>query len=168
MPNYDDEPLFRDFREAEIPRWMQIPIGIILGLLTLFCALATSVLLFPGKYAPSPILARAVGVILLLGCLWLLGKCFRLVTGRKRKGGLLSPTVLRVVAIFLLIIPMAGLFTGYYREMRGLAVFQAVMYVFGFFGLRALATKREIVHDEQAKSEDGDAPFDPPKNPMLP
>jgi hypothetical protein len=36
-----------------------------------------------------------------------------------------------------------GLFTGYYREMGAVAIYQAVMYVFGFFGLRALARKRE-------------------------
>ena len=30
-----------------------------------------------------------------------------------------------------------------YREMGAMAVFQAVMYFFGFLGLRALARKRE-------------------------
>jgi hypothetical protein len=81
-------------------------------------------------------------------------KCFRLVTGRKKRGGLLSPAALRVVAFSLLIIPVAGLFTGYYREIGPIAIFQAVMYVFGFFGLRALARKREATVDQHADSEE--------------
>jgi hypothetical protein len=64
------------------------------------------------------------------------------------------------VAVFLLIIPVAGLFTGYYWEgtavfttMSPIAIFQAVMYVSGFFGLRALARKREASLKEKTKSE---------------
>jgi surface polysaccharide O-acyltransferase-like enzyme len=156
MPEHGNEPLLARFREAELPRWIQVPVGIFLGLFTLFCAFATVDMLFlPGKKksGPSPILAVAVVLILLLACLWVLEKCMRLVTGRKKRGGLLSPTSLRVVAFSLLIIPAAGLFTGYYREMGAVAIFQAVMYVFGFFGLRAVARKREATLDEQSESE---------------
>jgi hypothetical protein len=55
----------------------------------------------------------------------------------------MGPRALRVVSFFLLIFPVVGLFTGYYREMGAVAIYQAVMYWFGFFGLRALARKRE-------------------------
>jgi hypothetical protein len=72
-----------------------------------------------------------------------LAKCFRLITGRKTRGGLLSPRALRVVSVCLLVLPVVGLFTGYYREMGALAIYQAVMYFVGFLGLRALARKRE-------------------------
>jgi hypothetical protein len=88
-------------------------------------------------------LGVAVVLVLVLGCLWVLGKCFRLLTGRKYKGGLMSPRALRVVSYCVLVLPILGLFTGYYREMRALAVFQAVMYFFGFLGLRAMARRRE-------------------------
>jgi hypothetical protein len=152
----DNRPLLARIGEAELPRWIRVPVGILIGLLAVFCAFATvDILLLPGKKSnPSPILAVAVVLILLLACLWVLNKCFRLVTGRKKRGGLLSPTVLRVVAASLLIIPVAGLFTGYYREMGAAAILQAVMYVFGFFGLRALARKREATLDEKPKSEE--------------
>jgi len=157
MPNDDNKRAFA-IGEAELPRWIQIPVGILLGLFALFCAFATvDILLLPGKKSsPSPILAVAVGLILLIACVWVLVKCFRLVTGRKKRGGLLSPTVLRVVAVFLLIMPVAGLFTGYYREMGPFAILQAVMYVFGFFGLRALARTREASLGEKPKSEETD------------
>jgi hypothetical protein len=155
MPNDDNKPVLA-IGEAELPRWIQVPVGILLALFALFCAFAAidMVLLAGIKSSPSPILAVAVVLILLLACYWVLVKCFRLVTGRQTRGGLLGPTVLRVVAVFLLIIPVAGFFTGYYREMGPLAIFQAVMYVFGFFGLRQLARKREAILDERPKSEE--------------
>lgn len=124
-----DIPEAEDVREIELPRWVQVPIGIVLGLFTLLCGFASAYLLFvPNKKAP--ILAFVVGFILLLGCFWVLTKCLRLITGRKHRGGLMSPRALRVVAFFLLILPVVGLFTGYYREMGAVAIYQAVMLLF--------------------------------------
>jgi hypothetical protein len=161
MPNDDNKPVLA-IGEVELPRWIQVPVGILLALFALFCAFAAidMVLLAGIKSSPSPTLAVAVVLILLVACFWVLVKCFRLVTGRKKRGGLLGPTALRVVAVFLLIMPVAGLFTGYYREMRGIAIFQAVIYVSGFFGLRALARKREAIFDEQTKSKKNDGQGD--------
>jgi len=137
----DEHPAF-EYQDQELPRWVQVSAGLILGLFTLLCGFASvSLLLVPNKKAP--LLAVIAGLILLLGCFWVLAKCFRLITGRKNRGGLMSPNTLRVVAFFLLVLPIGGLFTGYYREMGAMAIFQAVMYFFGFLGLRALARKRE-------------------------
>ena len=69
-------------------------------------------------------------------------KYFRLITGRKNQGGPMTPNTLRVVSFFFLALPVAGLFTGYYRKMGLVAIFQAVMYFLGFLGLHALARKR--------------------------
>src|SRR6266496_1776582 len=141
-PDFTDVSETQDVREIEVPRWVQVPVGIVLSLFTLLCGFASAYLLFvPNKRAP--ILALVVGLILLLGCLWVLAKCFRLITGRKHRGGLMSPRALRIVSVFLLVLPVIGLFTGYYREKGAVAIYQAVMYVFGFFGLRALARNRE-------------------------
>jgi amino acid transporter len=139
-------------REKEVPRWVQVPIGLVLGLLTLLCGFASVILLLaPNK--KSPILAIVVGLILLLGCLWVLEKCFRLLAGRKNRGGLMTPNTLRLVSFFFLVLPVAGLFTGYYRQMGPVAIFQAVMYFFSFLGLRSLARKREAnrVSNERTK-----------------
>lgn len=155
MPYQDHESPLKGPDEPELPRWIQIPVGIVLGLLTLFCAFASIAgLLVPGSRGPSPVLALTAGLVLLLACLWVIEKCLRLMTGRKNKGGLLSPAALRVVAICLLIIPVAGLFTGYYRQMGAIAGFQALMYVSGFFGLRALARKREAAPGDKVKSQE--------------
>jgi amino acid transporter len=143
-----------EHQEKELPRWVQVPVGLVLGLFTLLCGLASlSLLLVPNKQ--SPILAVVVGLVLLLGYLWVLEKCFRLLTGRKHKGGLMTPNTLRVVSFFMLVLPIAGLFTGYYREMGAVAIFQAVMYFSGFLGLRALARKREAKGSQTSEPKSG-------------
>jgi hypothetical protein len=93
--NMADEPDFidvsetQDVREIELPRWVQVPVGIVFSLFTLLCGFASAYLLFvPNKRAP--ILAFVVGFILLVGCGWVLEKCFRLITGRKTRDGLMS------------------------------------------------------------------------------
>jgi hypothetical protein len=142
----NDLPPF-EVREQDLPRWVQVPAGLVLGLSALLCGSGSlSLLLVPHKQ--SPILVVVVGSILLLGCLWVLEKSFRLLTGRKHKGGLMAPRTLRIVSVFLLAMPMAGLFTGYYRTMGLLAIFQALSYILAFFGLRALAGNREAKETE--------------------
>jgi membrane associated rhomboid family serine protease len=149
-----DELLPLEEREKEIPRWLQIPIGLALGLLTLALGLASAALLFAqNAKAPSPALAVVAVLILLLACFWVLEKCFRLVTGRKNRGGLMSPTTLRVLSIFFLVLPVGGIFTGYYRQMGSVAMFQAVMYFFAFLRLRRLARRREVTARERLSSD---------------
>ena len=130
-------------KERELPRWVQIPAGLVLASLTLLCGYASLVLLF-GVNEKNPVLAAVIGFGLLLGCLWVLEKCFRLLTGRRVRGGLLSPRALRMVSFFFLIFPVAGVFTGYYRKMGTVAVFQALMYLSSFVGLQSLARRREV------------------------
>jgi hypothetical protein len=86
-------------QEKELPRWIRVPAGLVLGLFTLLCGFASlALLLVPNKQAP--VLAIIVGLVLILGCLWILEKCFRLITGRKNRGGLMSPNTLRVLSFF--------------------------------------------------------------------
>jgi hypothetical protein len=109
--------------------------------------------LFVRSQQEEPHSTIVVGLILLFGCLWVLEKCFRLLTGRKNRGGLMTPNTLRMLGFFLVVLPVAGLFTGYYHDMGPVAMFQAVMYFFVFVGLRALARKREMgVTNERTKA----------------
>ena len=130
------------YKERELPRWVQVSSGIVLGSFTLLCGYASLILLF-GLNEKNPIFAAVMGFVLSLGCLWVLEKRLRLLTGRKIRAGLLSPTALRVVSFFFLIFPVAGVFTGYYQRMGAVAVFQALMYIFSFLGLQKLAQRRE-------------------------
>jgi hypothetical protein len=150
-----DELLIPETPEKEVPRWVQVLVGLILASVTLLCGFASvTMLVVPNEKSPSPILAIVVGLALSLGCIWVFEKCFRLLTGRKNRGGLLAPNTLRLISFFFLALPVAGLFTGYYRRMGPIAIFQVVMYFFGFLGLRALARRREAIRvaNEQTKA----------------
>jgi uncharacterized membrane protein len=148
-----DELSIPETPEKEVPRWVQVLVGLVLALLALLCGFA-SVMMLVVPNEKSPILTIVVGLVLLLGCLWVLEKCFRLLTGRKNRGGLMAPNTLRVVSFFFLVFPVVGFFTGYYRKMGLVAIFQAVMYFLSFLGLRALARKREArgMSNEQTKA----------------
>ena len=147
----DQPPSVLQIGERELPRWAQIAAGLLLAPFTLLCGFGSlSLLVVPNRQ--SPVLAIVVGITLLLGCFWIFEKCFRLLTGRKNRGGLMSPKALRVVSFFFLILPFAGLFTGYYRQWGAVAIFQAVMYFSAFLGLRALARKREANESSAERS----------------
>lgn len=126
----------------ELPRWVQIPAGLLLGLFTLLCLFGCAVMLL-SAYQKNPVLVAVIAIVLLLGCLWVLEKCLRLITGRKNRGGLMTPANLRVASVVMLLLPVAGLFTGYYRRMGIVAIYQAAMYLSGSYGLRLLAKARE-------------------------
>lgn len=116
--------------------------GVLLGLFTLLCLAGSATLIFsPNEKAP--ILTSVVGVIWVVACGWVLEKCFRLVTGRRNRGGLMSPPALRAVGWFFLLLPIGGVFTGYFHTHTLLAVVQTAAYVSVFFGLRRLADRRE-------------------------
>jgi uncharacterized membrane protein YgcG len=131
-----------EFPEPELPRWIQFPIGVFLGLITLLC-LAGSVILVLAPPEKAPIMAAAFGIIMAVACFWILGKCLRLITGRKIKGGLMGPPALRMVAWFFLLLPIGGLFTGYFRTHTLIAIVQTAAYISIFLGLRRLATARD-------------------------
>ena len=144
-----------EFPEVDLPRWIQVSAGLVLAFATLACGFASaSMLIVPN--ARSPVFTVVVGSILLLACLWVFEKCFRLLTGRKNRGGLMTPNALRAVSLFILAFPVAGLFTGYYRKMGGVAILQALMYFFGFLGLQALARKRETNAAADAATQSDD------------
>jgi hypothetical protein len=148
-----DELPIPETAEKEVPRWVQVFAGLVLALLTLLCGFASvTMLIVPNE--KSPILTLVIGLVLLLGCIWVFEKCLRLLAGRKNRGGLMAPNTLRVVSFFFLALPVAGLFTGYYRRMSAIAIFQAAMYFFSFLGLRALARRREAggASNEQTKA----------------
>jgi hypothetical protein len=147
-----EEPTFEgEVPEKHLPRWVQIPVGVVLICFTLLALLGSGSMLV-SRSEKAPIFTTIVGVVLLLGCFWVLEKCLRLLTGRKNRGGLMAPNTLRVVSYCILALPLAGFFTGYYRRFGLLAIHQAIMYFSAFFGLQALARKREITEMEQAKT----------------
>uniref|UniRef100_UPI0035B41561 hypothetical protein n=1 Tax=Hylemonella sp. TaxID=2066020 RepID=UPI0035B41561 len=130
------------FEEPQVPRWVQIPVSLVLAAVILLCLAGSLMMVFlPNEKAP--ILAPVFGVFMALVSVWGLAKCLLLLTGRRVQGGLIKPQGLRVLAWFFLLLPVGGLFSGYFITHTAQAIVQTVAYVSVFFGLRALAEDRE-------------------------
>lgn len=128
--------------DVSVPRWVQIPAGIALGGIVLLCLAGSLMMVFlPNEKAP--VLAPVFGAFMALVSLWALSKCFLLLSGKKMQGGLIKPRGLRVLAWFFLLLPLGGLFTGYFITHTVQALVQTAAYVSIFFGLRSLAAHRE-------------------------
>ncbi len=129
-------------RLAGVARWIEIPIGIVLGLIAMVCAAGgMSMLLKP--YYKSPAASFIVGVLILVFSGWCFIKTVRLVTGRPTHGGLMSPLALRILSVFFLMLPVVGIFTNYYRKNGVIAYLQAATYVVIFLALLRLARARQ-------------------------
>ena len=126
---------------ARTPRWIEIPASVFLGAISLVC-LAWSILILAGGAERSRLLLIAIGSAMLLVSAWCIVKSVQLVTGREVRGGLLSPTALRVSAVLFLFLPVGGLFTGYYAENGPIAIVQALSYVVTSGALVRIAAAR--------------------------
>jgi hypothetical protein len=126
---------------AELPRWVQVPAGLLLGAFTLLCLLGSLTMVF-GANEKAPVLAPLFGVVWTLGCCWILQLCGRLVMGWRNTGGLMGPTALRSIAWLFLLLPVGGLFTGYFVSHPMQGALQVVAYVAIFFALRRIANAR--------------------------
>jgi hypothetical protein len=148
----EPEPGFiEDFRPPKpLSRWIIIPVGILLLPIVLLCGAGSAALLFAAHGASKGIaIAIAVPMLLLTG--WLGTLVIRLLFSLEQKdGGLVSPLGLRVIAVVFLMLPLGGLFTGYFIQKPVIATIQALAYVLTFFGLRRLATYREASHRGEA------------------
>jgi hypothetical protein len=127
-------------------RPVQIVAGVGICIVALLCFVASFALFTPPK---NPGLGIVAGMIALAGSSWVLVKGIRLVFGRPTKGGLMSPTTLRIVAVVVLCLPVAGFFTGYYSKHPILGVLQALAYVSVSFSLRRLARTRSAARDNK-------------------
>ena len=132
------------------PRWLQVPVGLLGAAIVSVCLLgAVMLILLPNEAAPRA--APVAGVVMALVALWLLAVCLRLVTGRRAGGGVAGPRTQRVLAWACLVLPLAGLLTGYVRRFPVEAFAQYVACVAAHVTLMRLARRR-----------DGSEPADPP------
>jgi hypothetical protein len=128
--------------DVVVPRWIQIPIGVALGAVLAICLAGSMMMVFlPNEKAP--VLAPLFGIVMALTSLWAMSKCLRLITGKRVKGGLIGPRALRTISWLFLLLPVGGLFSGYFISHTLQAVLQTIAYVSFFFGIRVLAAQRE-------------------------
>jgi hypothetical protein len=129
-----------------LPRWIQIPAGIFLFAWASL-ALVGSVVLVIAPPERNPPLAILVGMVLVLGSIWVLLVSWRLIIGSERRtGGLLSPLALRVTGVIIGVIPVIALFTGAFWDRWGaLRVLQALGHLVMMAALFRLASRRASV-----------------------
>jgi hypothetical protein len=126
-----------------IPRWVQIPVGVLLLIILLFC-LAGSVFLVIQPSEKNPPLAIIVGSIMVLVSLWGVEKSVRLIFDWRTHGGLMGPISLRIVATFFLVMPVIALVFGQLQKLGIVGYIQAIAYVFIAFNLFRLARARSV------------------------
>lgn len=128
--------------DPSLPRVVQVLAGFALGGIVLLCLAGSLMMVFlPNEKAP--IAAPIGGLVMSLAGFWVLVKCIRLIAGRKTHGGLITPRGLRLLGWFFLLLPIGGLFSGYFVTHTARALIQTAAYVGIFVGLRALASRRE-------------------------
>ena len=123
--------------------WLiRVPAGLLLALCAVACGAFSSVLIFAPPPA-NPLLARCLGVIMVIVCMWTLSLGFRLIINRPNYGGLLSPFVLRLVAIYMAAMPIFLIATGRAASWSLLQQLQAGLFIFGSPGMWRLAAWRK-------------------------
>jgi len=121
--------------------WVRIPSGIVLFFINLLCLLG--VIVMPLAVNEEKFL---FGVLITTVCAilnaWLFIKCFQLIFNLNASNGLISPFGFRVAAVMYMLLPIIGIFTGYYSQYGLLAVFQAGIYYFIGISLLSYAKQK--------------------------
>jgi hypothetical protein len=126
-----------------LPRWMQVLVGVLIAVASLLCA-GMSVMAALGADTVVPLRTVVATLAVVAACAWLLVLAGRLIAGRRVTGGLMSPRLLRGVAAGFLLLPIVGLFTGYYREGGVLAIIQSGIFVAAAVSTWSLAKARAL------------------------
>ncbi len=126
-----------------LPRWVAIPIGLLLLPFTLASCIGSAALIFAPNIPPT-FRSLALSGIFLAGSIWAFYISLRLVfinqNGNKK---LISPLGLRVISLIFLAIPIISLLLGTFWEKPILYSFLTVAYISIFLQLIYLAKQRE-------------------------
>jgi hypothetical protein len=125
-------------------RWLvRLPVGVLLA----FCAVAVGAFSSTLIFAPpskNPFVARCVGALMVLLCIWVLSLAYRLITNRPNHGGLLSPFVLKLVALYMFTVPVFLIVTGRSSSWSLLQCLHAALSITGAIGLWLVAWWRKL------------------------
>lgn len=156
------ECFFKDFTDDIYPeivepkpvsRWISVPLGMLLLPILFLCAIGGISLFLdtPPEYA---VIRPIIGTVILLGCFLLGVSVIRMIfSSPSSLGGLFPPMVLRGIALLFLLLPLGGLFTGYYIEKPVAGVLQTIVYFVVFNALWQLARYRELRGNSNADDD---------------
>lgn len=123
--------------------WLiRVPVGVALAFCALACGAFSSVLILAPP-PENPPLARCAGIVMVMVCIWVLSLGFRLVANRPNYGGLLSPLLLRLVAVYMAAMPIFLIVTGRAASWSVFQQLQAGLFLVGSIAMWRLAAWRK-------------------------
>ncbi len=109
----------KEYKEIEpkpLPRWITIPLGMVLVPFTLLCVIGSAILLAAPNVPPT-LLTVSLGGVFLAGSLWVFYLSLRLLlVSPKSRAKFISPTGLRVIALIFAAIPIISIIVGTFWE----------------------------------------------------
>jgi hypothetical protein len=135
-----------EYEEIELkllPRWVTIPLGILLTPFSLLCVVGSSLIILAPNVPPS-FLTVSIGSIFLAGSLWVFYLSLRLLfVNPKGKSKFISPIALRAIALVFVVIPIVSIVLGTFWEKPLLHTVMTVAYIRIVLKLCAVAKHRE-------------------------
>ena len=138
-----DENICEEFDPKPLPRWVTVPLGLLLVPFTLICVVGSATILID-PFVPPSIFTVSIGSIFLAGSLWVFYLSFRLVfSSPKSEKKFLSTFMLRVISLVFLAIPVVSIAVGTFWEKPIIHSIMTVGYIGVVIRLWAIGKHRE-------------------------
>ena len=125
-----------------LPRWVTIPIGLVLASFTLLCVVGSAIILVALNVPPS-ILTVSLGSLFLIGSLWVFYLSLRLIFANpKGDSKFVSPNGLRAIALVFAVIPIISMGLGTFWEKPIIHTIMTMAYIGIVIRLFSLAKHR--------------------------
>lgn len=112
-----------------LPRWITIPLGMVLTPFALLCIIGSAILLIAPNVPPT-LLTVSLGSVFLAGSLWVSYLSLRLLFVSPKGGTkLISPAGLRVIALVFAAIPIISIIVGTFWEKPVIHSIMTVAYI---------------------------------------
>lgn len=135
-----------EYEEIEpklLPRWVTIPLGLLLAPFTLLCVVGSAIILLAPNLPPS-FLTVSLGSLFFAGSIWVFVLSLRLIfINPKGNSSFISPRGLRVLALVFAIIPIASLALGTFWEKPVVHTIMSIAYIGIVLRFWALANHRQ-------------------------
>lgn len=126
-----------------LPRWVTIPLGMLLAPFTLICVIGSSTLLIAPNVPPT-VLTVSIGSLFLAGSLWVFYLSLRLLfVSPKYETSFITPIGLRIIALIFAVIPIISLILGTFWEKPIIHSIMTMAYISIFFRLWGMAKHRK-------------------------
>jgi hypothetical protein len=137
-----------------LPRWVTIPVGLVLFPFALLCGAGSLDILVAPKVPPSAF-TISIGSVLLAGSVWVSTLALRLIFIRPSQSKrLVSPIGLRVIGLIFAAIPITSVILGTFWEKPFVHSVMTIAYFGGVFQLFRLAKIRATKANEIRKTKE--------------